>query len=1662
MLVLSVSGFYMKTLLNIFKKILLGLTALLLVLLLLIFLFFQLPAVQNFVADKALRVARDKLDTEIGLESVIIVPPNSVKLKEIYLEGKEGDTLFYSKELSVNIALFKLFNKEIELNRLKISSTSSKLIRSGLDSTFNFPGIKKSAKREKPDKEKSGIDWTFNIDRVILDKVDFLFEDRNLGNRYAASIGNLKLRMKTLDPQIPEIGVQSIKLSESDVQLDIQTAGTKNKEKEGEIPDIWLNRDIEIEDVNFLMLNYNGGQKIAVNNINLFLRTGELNLPEKRISVDEINLEETELVMVPLETSSEKTREINDKSKTFEWDFSVAGLKLTNNHINIQTERNPLPSQGFDPKNMRIQKLNGKFKAVKFNRDSVLAEISELQFVESNRFRLENFSTSISATRDKAEIENLVIKTPYSFINLDLHANNYNLQNINNTWKEIFVELNLEESHAGMNDISFFYPDFPTGEYHDLINQMVLKTELNGSIANISLENFRANVNKEMILKLNGKITGMPEFKKLTGTFSIDSIFIADNNARQYFPDTLIPEQIYIPENLLIEGVARGNTMLSKSKLDISSDAGEIYANLQLNIDTTNEKEFFQADINTDRLDLGRIMQKPDTLGKIFMTVSLNGSSSNFKDPRADLKLDIDSFHFIQYPYSNFNLKGKIAGRSFEGTAGINDENIRFSFNGRVDASDSIPDMDFTFNLIGANLMALNIAEEDIRIGAIVSSSVSGSNLDDLAGQVKLNNMIFVRNNEIHELDSLLLTAENQGNMTELTASSRILQARYKGSVKPSDISSELWSHLNIFFTFRESKTKKSGIAKTFRFEAHVEDHPLISRAFLPELVNFNGIDIQIEYNEENNLLTAKSIIAPLHYRNMNIDSVHINLNTKDSIMLFKLDSKGFTQDLINIPGILAEARLGNDSAKWKLKLTDQQSKEKYHIRGTLSKDEKFITAKIDPSKLILNYETWSLPPDHAFKISEDSTIFKHLNFNNEPQILSLSKKTSGPGIRGTQIDFRAFELETITNLFAAENFLDAKINGNIIFDQENRTRFTSELQINDLYSYGDKLFNTVSIKSGKPEKNRITFKGQLENQEEKISLQGSYSLLPENEINLDVNIQDLEMQNYQPLLSDVFKTLTGTFNGDLNLSGPIDQLNVNGDLQFIDGKIAPRTLGTTFRSKNIQLNFDNNDLQFTHFDILDTDGNEASVSGSINQILSESPKLNLTVNADNFTGIHVKEGVNDQFFGKLSMDISANLKGEISQPVISGATTITNNTDFHFIVPTPDKATIEQEGLVVFIEPQEDTVSILYSGLKQEQASVQTDRNMDITATLEVRKNALIDIIVDPASRENLSIKGKANLNFDMRPGGEISLTGQYIINDGTYNLTLYDILRRQFKIEEGSSITWSGDPLKAETDITAFYRVRTSPEGLILNELPRVSNEERRELSQSIPFLVYLNIKGELLNPGTIDFDIKTPPGVTIAEVSSKLNQLNQNESAVNKQAVALLTFGSFIQTRMSTEHPVSYEINAAARSSISRILSTQLNKLAEQYIEGLKINVDVTSYADYSGQQTTATTNVALDVEKQFLNERLTVQLGGKVNIEGEEQYANDMNRLAGDVRVLYDLTGDGRFKLKGFNTTEYENIFEGEITKTGLGIIYNQDIYKLPDLFNQKKKENENNE
>jgi hypothetical protein len=318
------------------------------------------------------------------------------------------------------------------------------------------------------------------------------------------------------------------------------------------------------------------------------------------------------------------------------------------------------------------------------------------------------------------------------------------------------------------------------------------------------------------------------------------------------------------------------------------------------------------------------------------------------------------------------------------------------------------------------------------------------------------------------------------------------------------------------------------------------------------------------------------------------------------------------------------------------------------------------------------------------------------------------------------------------------------------------------------------------------------------------------------------------------------------------------------------------------------------------------------------------------------------------------------------------------------------------------------------------------------------------------------LVVRGEAALSFTMDRSGKMSLTGAYNLNEGSYLVSLESIIKKKFDIDEGSTIIWNGDPLDAEISINARYSVRASPYDLVADQMSGLSDIDKGGYKQRYPFLVMLKLRGKLLNP-EISFEIQLAPedkGILGGAVNQKLSMLNEDPSALNKQVFALLVLNRFIQ-----ENPFETETGGTStiiRSTVSKFLSTQINRLSNKVLPGIDLNFDIQSYDDYQTGQAKGRTQVEIGVKKQLFNERLSVQLGGSVDVEGDRARQNSASDITGDVTVEYKLTEDGRFRMKGFRHNQYEGVIEGQLVETGAGIVFVRDFNRWKRLFHPYKK------
>jgi hypothetical protein len=440
-----------------------------------------------------------------------------------------------------------------------------------------------------------------------------------------------------------------------------------------------------------------------------------------------------------------------------------------------------------------------------------------------------------------------------------------------------------------------------------------------------------------------------------------------------------------------------------------------------------------------------------------------------------------------------------------------------------------------------------------------------------------------------------------------------------------------------------------------------------------------------------------------------------------------------------------------------------------------------------------------------------------------------------------------------------------------------------------------------------------------------------------------------------------------------------------------------------------------------------------------------------LRIHTEKFLALNKPASRDALFYGTVILNSDISIRGNENRPIITLQAELDKGTNLAFVLPESELAVEERGGIVRFV----DVVPPSHSIMSRQNSETESDTTeakhsaIELTSNISVNKDARLRLLIDPIAGDSLVIQGEATLSLTMDPSGKLTLTGRYDILKGSYQLSFGDVVRKDFVITSGSSLTWLGSPLEADVDITAMYTVKASALELVQDQLAGITQEERNKFKQELPIQVYLMMKGKLLKP-EIHFRLDLPPdkrGVMSGTVYAKLNELNGQESELNKQVFALLILGRFVPENPLASSSGNMVLSDFARSSVSQILSAQLNRLSEQYIAGANLNVGLESYQDYSTGTAEGRTQLKLALSKQFFDERVTVQVGGNVDLEGRRSQENSLNNFAGDLKVLYKLTEDGRWQMQVFRQNSYEGAIDGDIIKTGVGVMFTIDFDKL---------------
>jgi hypothetical protein len=723
----------------------------------------------------------------------------------------------------------------------------------------------------------------------------------------------------------------------------------------------------------------------------------------------------------------------------------------------------------------------------------------------------------------------------------------------------------------------------------------------------------------------------------------------------------------------------------------------------------------------------------------------------------------------------------------------------------------------------------------------------------------------------------------------------------------------------------------------------------------------------------------------------------------------------------------------------------------------------------------MLNYEAWSVNPDNLIRFG--STLVNANNFNlskgNQHLVInSLNSSANSP----LQVSFNNFALATLTAFVQSDSLLvDGTLNGNVqLNDLLKQPNFTTDLNLNNLALKKDTI-GDVNIKVNNNTANVFATNVTITGRGNDVNLTGNYYLKPANNsnFNFDLNIRQLPFKTIEAVSMGALDQSTGNLTGKVAINGTVEKPNIDGGISFNKTGFNVAMLGSYFTIDGETIKVDNRGIRFDTFTIKDSANNSLVINGAANTTNFMNYRFDMTVRARNFRAVNTTKRENALYYGQLLFNSNLSIKGTEAAPIVDGNLRVNEDTKMTFVLPQGEPGVVDRKGVIEFVDmdaPGNDSL-FRYAVARYDSAfNKSAITGFDITANIEIVKEAVFNLVIDEGNGDFVNLQGQALLNGGIDPSGKITLTGNYVLERGGYELS-FNFLRRRFEMQKGSTITWTGEPTTANVDLTAIYVANTSAIDLVGDQIDQT---RRGYYMQKLPFQVKLMIKGELMQP-ELTFDIALPTENVrarneIVEASNlKLEQLRQEPSELNKQVFALLLLNRFIGENpfQSSGEGGGFDAGFYAKQSVSKIMTEQLNKLAGDLIAGVDISFDVNSSEDYSSGERAERTDFNVALSKRLLNDRLKVTVGSNFEMGGAQSRGG--NSGIGNVAVDYNLTKDGRYLIRAYSKNEYEAVLEGYVVETGLRFIMSVDYDKFQEIFRQrrqrreaKKEEDKNND
>lgn len=1259
------------------------------------------------------------------------------------------------------------------------------------------------------------------------------------------------------------------------------------------------------------------------------------------------------------------------------------------------------PVEGFDASHIAVRDVSIGLDSLLYKGRDMKAVIREFTMNERSGLSVTSLTGRAFSNDSIISVPGLKLQTPHSEIDLSAHTY-WELVNIPTTGR---LSANLN-AYIGKEDVMLFTGGLPDSFKEAYpFRPLVIRAGTDGNLKEMQISRFTADLPGAFSLEGGGILENLADSITRSGTVGLkmktqNLNFLTALSGEVPNGTLVIPDSMNLVAQVDIKGPEY------KANLHLKEGQGAMNVNAALNTAT----EVYKADLKIDNLQLHHFLPK-DSIYELSLSAAADGRGLDVMSYRSYAKLDLalDRLHYAQYHLSNVHLTGALKGALVTANLTSDNELLKMTTDAEYNLAHSYPDGKVTVDVIRLDLHELGLMPEpmkrplafnlsaEARQNRVFTHFISGDMKLNLSARSGVNPLI---SQSIRFVDVLMKQIdEKELNHAELRKA--LPTAVLSFSAGKENPLAYFLATKNMSY---HDASMKFGMAPDWGINGKAAVH-----ALKVDTLQLDTVFFTVKQDTTLMKLRAGVINGPKNPQFSFSTTLTGEIRDRDAELLVDYkNGKGETGVLLGV-----NAR----------PLFEGQGKG----NG--------IAFTLIPEKPIVAFQQFHFNENHNWiYLHKNMRVYANVDMWDEEgmgfRVHSMQGDTVS--LQNIDVEIRRIRLQEITSVLPYFPEVTGLFSLEAHYIQtEKDLQLSAEASIDELTYERQRIGDIALGATWLPGEQGKQYLNAYLNHDQVEVLVADGKLLPtrtgKDSLEVNTTLEHFPLRVANAFIPDQMVTLSGDMDGNLNITGSTEQPLINGELVLDSVAVFSSQYGARFVFDNRPVQIKNNRLLFDKFAIYTTSKNPFTIDGYVDFRDMSRPMANLNMLAQNYTLLDAKRTRESLVYGKVFADFRATVKGPLDGLNMRGNVSLLGNTDVSYVLTDSPLTVQDRLGSLVTFTSFSDTTTVV----RQEVPTVSLG-GLDMVMMVHIDPSVRVKVDLDASNDNRIELEGGGDLSMKYTPQGDLTLTGRYTLSGGLMKYALPVIVAKEFAIDNGSYVEWTGNPMDPMLNFKATDRIRAS-----------VSEGENGG-SRMVNFDVSVVVKNRLDNL-SFAFDVSAPEDAT---VQNELTAMGAEERG--KQALYIMVMKTYLGTGPIGGGGGGFgKLNMG--SALTSVLSSQINSLMGN-LKNASLSVGVEDHDD--SETGSKRTDYSFRYSQRLFNNRFQIVIGGKVS-QGENA-TNDAESFIDNISLEYRLDRTGTRYIRLFYDKNYESVLEGEITETGVGIVLRKKLDKLSELFIFKKK------